>query len=208
MVGRLDELRQELMHRLLLVTAAALFAVACRDGQAADNSMPGRTVVDSIRPPAEATARFVRGLPAVSSLEGGAPTAGALVSQIADAVARADTARLERTIVTQAEYGHLYYPSSVFTQKPYELAPDIAWLLNSEANAKGKRRLLDRLGGKQVRFARLTCGHPMKEGENTIRRECTVEVSAARGAPVRLKLFHSLIEREGHVKILSLSGDY
>jgi hypothetical protein len=25
---------------------------------------------------------------------------------------------------------------------------------------------------------------------------------------VRLKLFHSLIEREGHVKILSLSGDY
>ena len=208
MVGWLDELRKELMRRLLVVTAAAFIVVACRDGQAADDRGHVGNVVDSIRPPAEATARFLRALPVVSSLAGGAATAEALLSQIADAVSRADTADLERIIVTQAEYGRLYYPSSVFTRKPYELSPDIAWLLNSESNVKGRRRLLERLGGKQVRFARLTCAEPMNEGENTIRKDCTVEVSVARREAVRLKVFHSLIERGGHVKILSLAGDY
>ena len=196
------------MHRFWPLIAAIVLTVACRDGQAATGQRPSGSVVDSILSPAEATARFVRGLPVVSSLEGGAATAQELVSQLAEAVSRSDTTAVERMIVSRAEYGHLYYPSSVFTRRPYELAPDIAWLLSSEANAKGTRRLLGRLGGQRVSFTRLECVEELREGDNTIRRDCTVDVSNATNRRVRTKLFHSVIERGGQAKILSLSGDY
>ena len=208
MVGWLDSVRQELMLRTLLFTAAGILLSGCRDGQAAGSRANAPTVVDSIFSPAEATERFVRSLPVVSSLDGGAATAEALVSQIAAAVSRSDTAAVEKMILTQAEYGRLYYPSSVFTRRPYELSADVAWLLNSEANAKGRRRLLERLGGKPISFGGLRCDEPTHEGQNTIRKECTVELSVPGAQPLRIKLFHSVIERGGQVKILSLSGDY
>ena len=208
MVGGLDELRQELMGRLLLVVAGVMVLSACSDRHSGDLSTRAGTVVDSILPPAEASARFVQGLPVVSSLDGGAATAEDLLVKLAEALSLGDTAAIDRLIVTRAEYGHLYYPSSVLTRKPYQLAPDVAWLLSSEANAKGRRRLLGRLGGQLIGLAGLICQDPTREGENTIRKECSVDLSVEEGPAARITLFNSVIERGGQAKILSLAGDY
>ncbi len=208
MVGGVDKLRSQLI-RLAPVFIASIFAVACNDGQAA--ATPARVasagVVDSILDPAEATARFVQGLPRVTALEGGASSAEELIDDFFGAIANGDSAAIARMVVSRAEYGFLYYPTSIYTRKPYELSPDIAWLLSSETNQKAARRLVRRLGGQKLGVSSWTCDKVEHEGLNTIRSNCSVLIEEEAG-PRRRQLFQSLIERDGHTKFLSYAGDH
>lgn len=165
--------------------------------------------MDSVLPGAEALERFQRGLPRVSKLEGAAPSRDDLVRHFIAALESGDSAELARLHVSRAEYAFLYYPTSVYTRKPYELSPDIAWLLSEQNSRKGRDRILRRLAGKRLALRGYECGPAVREGKNQFWRSCRVEYTdPTAGQRVTKKLFGPIIEREGSYKLLSYSNDF
>jgi len=217
MVDRLDELHPQLILRAFLSLAAALLAVACSNWQSdleaaavvtpANSGRPGH--VDSILPPDHTLARFVAGLPVVDALSGGGADRDALVEAFLVAVQTKDSAALTRMALSRGEYGYLYYPSSAYSRKPYELAPEIAWMLNQASGGKAIGRVVSRLGGHSGRFSGYDCGSPAAEGENRIWRDCVVSYREEPDQPaVTRQLFGAIIERGGHFKFLSYASDF
>ena len=213
MVDGLDELRPKLMSRGPAILLSVVL-LACSDGQAAAarnfappaEGQPG-AVVDSILSSAAAFERFVAGLPAPLGLENGAETPRALVQRFMDALADRDTQALSSMILSRAEYGFLYYPTSEYSRKPYELAPAIAWTLSLASNAKAIGRLIERLGGSPLTLESYACAKTRNQGLNTIHSGCRVTYRGPSGSETR-SLFQSIIERDGSAKFLSYSGDF
>lgn len=163
--------------------------------------------MDSLLPAGEALDRFLAGLPRTERLAGGARTRDELVARFFLAIEGRDTAALERMALSRGEYGFLYFPTSVYSRKPYELAPDIAWMLASESSAKGARRLIQRLGGRRLALTGIHCSRELTEGSNRFWQQCEVSYRDA-GVPEKKRLFHAIIERDGDVKFLSYAGDF
>lgn len=182
--------------------------VACSDGQAATEwtGRPVTGVVDSVLPSDVSLSRFLEGLDRPAGLSGGAGTTSALIGKFLDASARGDTAALNGLLVSRAEYGFFYYPTSVYSRKPYELSPDVAWLLSSQENAKAVTRLAQRLSGRRLSVSALDCGRTQREGANVVHSECSVSVVEG-GRSSSTRLFRSVLERNGHFKFLSYAGD-
>jgi hypothetical protein len=214
MVGGLDELRAKLGRSVLIAAVAALVAAGCDRPAAAGARLPRADIpagmkIDSILPPGEALRRFQSELPVVAALQDAAHGRDELVSKFMRTLERADTAALEQLVLSKAEYAYLYYPSSVYSRKPYELAPDIAWLLNEQNSRKGATRILRRLSGRDLRFGGYTCGAPIEEQENVFWRDCQVryvDPSSARG--VTRQLFGAIIQRGDRYKFLSYTNDF
>jgi hypothetical protein len=165
--------------------------------------------VDSVLPAGVALQRFQHGLPRVAKLDGAARSRDELVKRFMAALSSGDSAALARLHVTRAEYAFLYYPSSVYTRKPYELPPDIAWLLSEQNSRKGRDRLLRRLAGTRLVLRGYECGAADSEGENQFWRSCQVHYTdPALGQTVTKRLFGPIIEREGSYKLLSYSNDF
>lgn len=214
MVGWLDELRTKLNRTLFIVAAAALVAAGCdraveAGGRPAQPAASPGTIIDSILPPGEALRRFQSDLPVVTELADAPRGRDKLVSEFLKALERADTAALAKLVVSKAEYGFLYYPSSVYSRKPYELAPDIAWLLSEQNSQKGAIRLIRRLMGRDLRFGGYSCGDSAREEENIFWRDCQVSyVDPASSVRVTRGLFGAIMQRDGRYKFLSYANDF
>lgn len=165
------------------------------------------TKVDSILPFDEAVERFLAGAPRPERLRDGAKTTNELVQRFVIAIERNDTAALAAMLVSRAEYGALYYPSSIYARKPYELPPDIAWLLSSENSAKALRRLVERLGGRPIELGRAQCADSVTEGANIVLDSCNVTYRSGGTTIEGRRLFRSIIGRDGEMKFLSYAGD-
>ena len=213
MVGGLDKLRTKL-GKTLYIAAVAAVAAGC-DMAAEAGGRPEKTVaspslkIDSILPAGESLRRFRAGLPVVTELTGAARTRDKLVLEFISALERADTAALAKLRVSRAEYAFLYFPSSVYSRKPYELPPDIAWLLSEQNSEKGSTRLLRRLSGRELRFDGYTCGPSAREQDNVFWRDCQVSYTDPAGSVrVTRRLFGAIIQREGRYKFLSYANDF
>jgi hypothetical protein len=198
----------------LIAAVAALAAAGC-DRSAEAGARPSREPpaagmkIDSILPPGEALRRFQSELIAVTELQGGAPGRDQLVSQFVEALERADAAALEKLVLSKAEYGFLYFPYSVYSRKPYELPPDVAWLLNEQNSQKGEIRILRRLGGRDLKFGGYTCGGSASEQENVFWRDCQVTyIDPTSARPVTRNLFGAIIQRGDRYKFLSYANDF
>lgn len=213
MVGGLDKLRTKLSRTISIAAVAALVAAGCdraaEAGGRPAQSTPAPGKIDSMLPPGEALRRFQSELPVATALEDGAPGRDRLVSQFVKALERADTAALEKLVLSKGEYGFLYFPSSVYSRKPYELPADVAWLLNEQNSRKGFVRIVRRLGGSNLKFGGYTCGSPVSEQENVFWRDCQVKyVDPATSRPVTRKLFGTIMERGDRYKFLSYANDF
>lgn len=227
----MDELRAELirkrgngekpahMRRLFagyLLAAVPLAGLLHACGQARDespppgmDSVPGAGRADSIQPSEAALASFRRDLPVVTRLEGGASSRDRLVEDFILAVERNDTAAVGRMHVSRAEYGYLYFPTSIYTGEPYAQPPEIAWLLSSQNSEKGISRVLRRLGGQKLGFSGYRCAEQSREGDNMFWRSCSVTYSDPRDrSVVTRRLFGAIIERHGRYKFLSYANDF
>jgi hypothetical protein len=206
-VVRLDELRKELMRAIAI---AAILVVACSEGRATTSEVESSraATVDSIVDPQTAVARFTAGVARPDGLAGGEASAAQLVHRFFEALSTADTAAISGMVVSRSEYGYLYYPTSIYSKKPYELPADIAWMLSSEASAKGSRRMLARLGGIELDLQGYECGLIEHEGENEIRSDCSVTYSVKGGLPETRRLFRAIIIRGNAAKFLSYAGDF
>ena len=199
------------------VLLAIAFLGCESDSQARDHRMrtptqlvavPTGSVVDSALPLDEALRRFRVGLPRVDSLSGGARSRDQLVRRFARAVERSDTAALRAMIISRAEFGHLYYPTSPYTRDPTKQAAALAWFFVIEPSKVGITRLLDRFGGAPLGFHGYSCTNPpTREGVNVVWQGCALRIRTAGGTSVR-HFFGPILERGGQFKFLSYANDF
>jgi hypothetical protein len=165
-------------------------------------------VVDSIFPMEVMLERFRAGLTEPKTLAHGVPTRDALIAELVRALEANDTASFERIAVDQAEFAWLFFPTNAMAKPPYELPPALAWFRLQEGNRKGVFRALRDLGGHDLGLAKYDCpAAPQVEGRNRIWAGCTLTIARGADAPVTLRLFESILERDGRFAFLSYAND-
>ena len=165
-------------------------------------------IVDSIRPIEEEIRRFQATLgERPSGFTNGAVTRSELVMKFVRAIEQNDTTGLTRLVVNRDEFGYLVYPSSPNAAPPYRQAPDLVWLMRSAGTGKASARLFARFGGRSIGFAGYSCPDgSINEGANTVWSGCVVRRAQSAGDTIALRMFGTIIERDGRFKFLSLSN--
>jgi hypothetical protein len=163
---------------------------------------------DSILPMPTMIARFQAARPAVGDLgDGAARSRDELVMRVVEAVADSSAEALGALTLTDAEFGQLYFPTSVYSREPYAQPPEVTWLLMDQNSRKGLVRLLREYGGKPLQVDGHECaGEPRVEGSNRLHEHCTVRLLDGEGRVENVRLFGSIIERDGRFKLLSVSN--
>lgn len=186
---------------------SGLLLGGCGTVQEADPPVQG--IVDSVFPIDEEIRRFTATLDSVpAALRHGAPDREALVARFIRAVETRDTLELPRLLLQRDEFIALYYPSSQYTTRPYELAPALLWFRMENTSSRGINRLLERMGGRALGYAGMTCpDQPRVEGRNRIWEGCTVMTGESGGPGVARQLFGDILERDGIWKFLSYAND-
>ena len=141
----------------------------------------------------------------VTRLEGGASSREALARAFLAALERGDRVAVERMVVTASEFGHLYFPESIFMRPPYELDPAVVWMQLDAATTTGMRRALQHYSGDQLEDVDLVCSAPDRQGRATI-HGCDVRRVDARGDTIRERMFGPILEWGGSFKFLSLQN--
>lgn len=189
---------------VLLACGADDHATATKSAYAAVDSP--RNVVDSIFPVEEEIRRFksARGSSA-SALADASTSRDALVTRFIKAVAANDTADLRRMVLDAAEFIDLYYPTSMFARPPYKQSPELRWFLMQENSTRGVVRLLDRYGNQSIQLTHYECAsEPAIEGKNTMWDRCIVSWNLQ---PSPIRIFSTIIERDGRYKFMSYAND-
>ncbi len=207
---------QTAIRSALATMVIAMTVSACdrSDASLRDNGEPEvstieAATIDSIIPLEESLRRFRVGLAVTTSLQHAMPSRDSLVGALLASIARNDSVALGNMTVNRAEYAYLYYPTSVYARKPYQLAPDIAWMLNAQNNDKGLTRLLARYGGRVLTPKRYECRTLTTETANRHARDCSVTFTdQSNGKVLTQRLFGSIMERDGKFKVLSFANDF
>ena len=222
MVRGLDALRDPLNRadavRASLATFVLILLGACagqgEDAPATPSSAVARapaarpvegTFTDSATRAAELS-RFRAGLPRVTTLRGGAPSAEALVARWVRAVEARDTAAIARLLLARDEFAWLYYPHAPLARPPYDMSPAEMWFLQEGNSAKGLREVLEKRGGRPLGFRAYRCDAPVAYGPARFHGNCLVRREAEHGGIVEERLFGALLELGGRWKFVSLSA--
>ena len=161
--------------------------------------------VDSALAADELLRRFRADIDAVPTrLEGGETSRDALVRRFAAAVQRRDTSELRAMHLSRAEFAYLYFPSNAVARAPYELDPALLWFRLAGETEKGVARLLDRHGGAGFRLVAHECAADAEiQGANRLWGPCVTRFATAAGDTLALRLFGSIVERDGRFKFVS-----
>ncbi len=205
----------------IALIAALLAATGCARGEAGSPEGADETAVqpsseaipthiDSIFPIEESLRRFRAELgPAPDRLSGGARSRDALVERFVASLATSDTAAFADMLLTRDEFGWLYYPHTRYTARPYELAPALLWFQIQNGTSRGIGRLLDRLGDTSLVVLDYVCApEPMVEERNRIWEDCALRIDPPEGEPTFMRLFGSILERDGAFKFVSYTNDF
>lgn len=165
-------------------------------------------VVDSSLSLDDALDRFRVGLPVVSRLSGGALTRESLVGRFVQAVERRDTAAVRAMVLSRAEFAYLYYPHSPFTREPHKQMAGLVWLFTQVNSSKGITRVFDRLGNGPLSYRSHRCNvRPQRQGPNRLWEDCVLRLGDGPAAS-EVRLFGSIIERDGQLKFVSYANDF
>ncbi|HEX6309730.1 MAG TPA: hypothetical protein VFZ69_16255 [Longimicrobiales bacterium] len=194
------------------IALLALIIAACSvdaEGGEMDAAPVNEAVAgDSLLPMREMIARFQAEVPPADSFgPDAAPSREVLIDRFVAAVADSSAAALSALTLNVSEFAHLYFPTSMFARVPYAQPPAVNWLLLEQNSLKGGRRLLREYGGRRLDVEGHRCaGAPRVEGANRIWESCLLVVRGADGRIAELRLFGSIIEREGRYRLLSLAN--
>jgi hypothetical protein len=201
-----------MMRRLLPLPLIVLVAAL---GACGRDTAPGRadattaTVVDSALPIDTLLHRFRATIPDTPSvLTGGAASPEALTRALLDALSDRDSLAVRALAISPGEFAWLYYPHTKWVRPPYEMGPDLVWLQVRASSEKGLVRLERRFAGQRLRLVSLACPDSgLTEGPNTVIEGCRVSFAVADSAARDLRLFGSLLARDGRYKFVSYSND-
>jgi hypothetical protein len=130
--------------RLMLRVGLTALVASCRNVEV----KPEQTgVVDSVVPRESALARFQGSISQVDSLTGGAASRDQLVRRFVTALEKGDTVTLGSLVLSQSEFGWLYYPTNPEGLPPYRLTPQLMWFMLEGHSDKGYLRLLQLRAG-------------------------------------------------------------
>jgi hypothetical protein len=193
------------MAGLAVLLAALVLGTGCGDHDARAESGTLR-VVDSAVPIEVALERFRRDLPRPAGLTGGVGSREELVRRFIAALEASDTAALRRMVLRKDEFAWLYYPTTVFSRRPYELPPALLWFQMSGQSEKGASLLLSDRAGAPLGYVGHDCASERREGENTVYGQCVVRRVTTQGDTVRDRLFGLILERDGTHKFVSYAN--
>jgi hypothetical protein len=161
--------------------------------------------VDSIFPIEEEIRRFRAELgDRVDELGGGARSRDSLVERFLVALEANDPAALLDLALSVEEFAYLYYPSTRYTRRPYELSPAIVWFQLQNYGSRGLTRALGRYGGRPLGSIGYRChDEALVEDENRIWQNCVVERVDEVGEVEALSLFGAILERDGRFKFVN-----
>ncbi len=198
------------MQRYWLIVVA-LLAAGCDRQPAAEAAVPAQQgVVDSIFPVEEEIRRFKGQLGSTlpTELQNGAHSRAELVSEFGNALPQHDTARIRILAINAAEFIELYYPYTQYTRPPYRQSPALLWFLIQQNSEKGLGRALARFGGQALDSRSLECQEPRVQERNRL-WDCMVrwQTVGEAGKPDPIRLFGTILERDGRFKFLSFAND-
>ena len=150
-------------------------------------------------------ADFLADAGAAQTLSDAAASRAELVKTFAAALEQRDTARLRRLVLNRAEFGHLYYPHTRFTEAPYRMAPALLWFLIQNNSSKGIERVFHRYGGRPLGSVAVECGPEVVEGDNRLWPDCVL-VRTVDGEVLRDRWFGTIMERGGAFKFVSYAN--
>ena len=163
--------------------------------------------VDSILPIAEHLRRFrLTVAERVDTLRCASRSIDALVERWATAVASSDTAALNSMVIDRAEFAWLYYPGSQLSEPPYEAPPELLWAQFLGNSDEGARRLLRRFGGRPIAVRAVSCPSVKSEGQNRLHEGCLVRLETDGSAGEPLRLFGTIMERDGRFKFVGYTN--
>lgn len=195
------------MHRVSVRTAVVISAALLAGCSGTREGSRVEQVIDSVVPREEALRRFRDGLAEVESLSGGAASREALVAMFVRALESRDTATLRSLVLTRAEFGWLYYPTSPMGLPPYDLPPELMWFQLDGRSRQGIATALEARGGRRLGYLGYQCpSPPATEGENRVWGPCTVRRLQAPGDTVDERLFGPIVERGGRYKFVSFAN--
>ena len=185
--------------------SAADSTAATSTAAAASAAVPPRDAMDERLD--SALVRLRQGQPVPTALEHGEASRDALVERFVRAIEAADTTDLRRMVMSRAEFAHLYYPGSAYTRRPTRQEADLAWFLHLNDSQKGVSRALARYGTEPLNLLGYECAaEPRREGRNVVWHGCHLRI-APRGDTLDLRLFGSILERDGRFKLYSYAND-
>lgn len=177
-------------------------------GAGARTEGPPSRVVDSIFPIEEEIRRFREGLPEVEAFTGGAASRDELVERFVSIVESGDLAPLGSLLLDRSEFGYLYYPTTMYTEDPYELSPALLWFQMENLTSRSLTRLSQRLAGRPLNVSGYQCEEPAaQEGENWVWNECRLSLEPPDADAYDIRLFGSIVERDGIFKFVSYSSE-
>jgi hypothetical protein len=166
--------------------------------------------IDSILPMPEYLRRFRVGVAEPARFAGGAADREALARKFLSGVAKRDTAALRNLLLSQAEFAWLLFPDHVYSRPPYELDPALFWMQLRSESDKGLETVLRREGGRSLALVAVHCARDtvqVRARSVRIWSPCTVRYRSGNGV-VSHRLFGSIVERDGRMKLLSLANDF
>jgi hypothetical protein len=194
---------------LLVVTFGGCDSGEGGDAVVAENQPTSETHIDSVMPMAVALERFRVGLAEPNGLGGGADSRDELVQTYVTSLATEDTLTLASLALNAAEYGWLYFPTTVEAFPPYELPPDVGWLRLQGASQRGLSRALREFGGQDLRLEYYECqAEPLIQANNRVWTNCVTTIVRGGSGRLTATLFAAILERGGKFKFISYSNDF
>jgi hypothetical protein len=178
---------------------------------AVDTSRPWRKPgdkIDSILPMPEYLRRFRQGMVEPARLSGGAESRDELARRFLAALSARDASAFADLAVSRAEFAWLVFPHHLYHNPPYELDPDIFWIQLKAGSAEGLGATLQRYGGARLTLLGQSCQRDtvqIKSGPVRVWSACELRFRAGDSVLTR-RLFGSIVERDGRLKLLSFAN--
>jgi hypothetical protein len=136
------------------------------------------------------------------------PSADALVKDVLAALEHRDAVQLRQLALSEAEFRDTIWPELPAARPERNLTADYVWREQRAKSEAGLQSVLADYGGKPLNLVRLEFrGETTQHRTFLVRRDATVVVRGPDVEEQTLRLFGSIVEREGGFKIFSYNVD-
>ena len=118
-----------------------------------------------------------------------------------------DLDRLRQLAVTREEFRDLVWPGLDASRPERNLTWEFVWSQHEMRHERGLRRALDDFGGRRLEVRGISFQGVTEHGAYRLHRSSALEVAGPDGSPRTVRLFASVIESEGRLKIYSFITD-